>query len=355
MSHQNPRKIVIVKPCCIGDVIFATPLLTALRRGYPDAVIDWVVGTSASSALSGHPDLGQMLDSGPSANPAARPASFLRLVQTLQHGKYDLAVVPDRSPLLGMAVALSGIPQRAGLDSAGRGFGYTIKAPIDPATVRHEADIYLDIARVLGLSTEGCWANVPHSEQAIASARELLIKCGATGKPLIVIHPGGGVNAGMTMVQKRWPADRFAALADRAADALNGEIVIIGVQSDASAINAVTEALRHPAINMANQLSLPVTGALASLAALYVGNDTGVGHLAAASGGKVLMIFGPSDPRRYAPFVSPAQAQVAWRPVTLPEHGVSGGVSANFAWDHDGVTVDEVWERATLLLREYIQ
>jgi len=136
----------------------------------------------------------------------------------------------------------AGIRQRAGLDSAGRGFAYNIKASIDPITVRHEAEIYLDIARALGLPTDNCWANVPPDPAALVKVHEVLRAKDATDKPLIMVHPGGGVNAGMTMIQKRWPPERFAALADRVADALDGQIALIGVGSDQSAIAAVKQA-----------------------------------------------------------------------------------------------------------------
>ncbi len=345
------RRIVLIKPCCIGDVVFATALLTALRRGYPEASIDWVVGTQALPALRGHPDLRQTLDSGPLANPASKPASLLRLIRLLRAGYYDLAVVPDRSPLMGLAPLLAGIPRRAGLNSAGRGLSYTVKAPVDPAVVRHEAEIYLEIARALGLSTADCWVNIPPGPAALTAAKEALRAAGASDQPLIVVHPGGGVNAGMTMIEKRWPADRFAALADRIAETVGGQVALIGLESDRPAIEGFCKAIRHPVIDLTNRLSLAATGALASLATLYLGNDNGVAHLAAAAGGKVLMIFGPSDPRRYAPFAPPDRARFVWRPVPLPEQGVSAGLPINFNWDRDGISLDEAWTEVQHLLQ----
>jgi ADP-heptose:LPS heptosyltransferase len=343
------RRIVLIKPCCIGDVIFATPLLAALRRGFPDASIDWAVGSMAIAALRDHPDLNRVLDTGPRANPASRPGSLLRLVRLLRAGHYDLAVVPDRSPLAGIAPLLAGIPRRAGLDSAGRGSSYTVKAPIDPRTVRHEAEIYLDVARALGLDTANCWATVPPGAAALEAARNVL-RQEQVDRPLIIVHPGGGVNPGMVMIQKRWPADCFAALADRAAEAVGGQIAVIGAASDHPAIESFKQSVKRPIVDLSGRLSLPVTGALASLAALYVGNDNGVAHLAAASGGKVLMIFGPSDPRRYAPFVPPERARYVWRPVSLPDRGVNAGAPADFDWERDGASVDEAWTEACRLL-----
>lgn len=343
---------MLLKPCCIGDVIFATPLLSALRRGYPGASIDWVVGSSSAAALRGHPDLANVIDCGPRANPAARPGGLLRLVRQLRAGHYDLAAVPDRSPLSGVATLLAGIPKRAGLDSAGRGFAYNIKARIDPHVIRHEAEIYLDVARALGLPTDNCWANVLPTQAALDSAHRVLEQHNLSvgDKPLIIVHPGGGVNVGMTMLAKRWPPDRFAALAARIADHIGGQIAVIGVESDREAVAAFLRAVQRPAIDLTNQLSLPVTGALASLAALYIGNDNGVAHLAAASGGKVLMIFGPSDPRRYTPFVPPERARYVWRPISVPNRGVNAGVPADFDWERDGATVDEAWKVAQGLL-----
>jgi ADP-heptose:LPS heptosyltransferase len=343
----TPRRIVLLKPCCIGDVINATPLLTALRRAYPQASITWAVGSTAQAAINDHPLLNHIVDTGARANPASHPSDMLRLVRLLRQGRPDLIVVPDRSPLLGIAALLAGIPRRAGLDSAGRGFAYTIKATIDPHQIRYEADIYLDVARALGLDTRDCWANVPPSAEALAAA-DAVIRDNRLER-IVVVHPGGGVNAGMSMVEKRYPPERFAALADRIAAAIKGAIVVIGASSDAAVVSAFKAASERPVIDLSQQLSLPVIGALANRAALYLGNDNGVAHLAAASGGKVLMIFGPSDPRRYAPFVPPTQARVAWRQFDLPAQGVVAGNVA-FDWQRDGVSVDEAWERARILL-----
>jgi ADP-heptose:LPS heptosyltransferase len=349
-SEDITIRIVLLKPCCIGDVIFATPLLTALRRGYPDASIDWVIGSSSAAAVRGHHDLANVIDCGPLANPAAHPAGLLRLTRQLRAGNYDLAAVPDRSPLSGVATLLAGIPRRAGLDSAGRGFSYNVKARIDPQVIRHEAEIYLDVARALGLSTDNCWVNVPPTQSAIGAAHQVLDQHELQDKRLIIVHPGGGVNVGMSMLAKRWPPDRFAALAARIADQISGQLAVIGVASDREAVAAFLQAVERTVIDLTNQVSLPVIGALASLAALYIGNDNGVAHLAAASGGKVLMIFGPSDPRRYAPFVPPDRARYVWRPIKVPERGVNAGLPADFNWARDGATVDEAWEVAHTLL-----
>jgi ADP-heptose:LPS heptosyltransferase len=336
--------ILILKPCCIGDVIFATPLLQAIQKGYPGATIDWAVGSSAIAALRDHPAIHTLINTGPQANPARRPTDLLRLAGKLHESRYDRAFVPDRSPVLGIATLLAGIPRRVGLDSAGRGFAYSIRAPIVPSVVRHESEIYLDLARVMGLPVEDCWANVVPGPEAVKTAETILAEIGT---PPIIVHPGGGVNAGMAMIQKRWPASHFAVLADRLSEALHAPITLIGTETDQDACEAFLKVAHQPVIDLrSKRLSLATVAALAAKSVFYIGNDNGVGHLAAAAGARVIMIFGPSDPRRYAPFVPEDRALAAWHPVVLPSEGVSSGKAIDFEWARDGIGVDEVWERA---------
>jgi heptosyltransferase II len=347
---KPPRSILLLKPCCLGDVIMATALLAALRRAYPDAAIDWAVSSAALGAIKAHPSLRHVIDLGAHANPARHPASLWRLIHVLRAGRYDLLVVPDRSVLLSAAAALSGIPQRAGLDSAGRGFGYTHRAAISPTERRHEAEIYLAVARRLGLATHECWASVPPAPAALSEAHALLVQHALSPQRFVMVHPGGGINAGMSMTEKRWPAERFAALAERIARHHEARLVIVGAASDAPALGKLKAALALPYVDLSQQLGLAATAALSTQAALYLANDNGVGHLAAASGGKVLMIFGPSDPRRYAPFVPPHRARAVWRHVDLPAQGVSARAPLDFSWERDGLSVDEAWVAAQALL-----
>jgi lipopolysaccharide heptosyltransferase II len=331
---DRPGRVLIVKPCCIGDVILATPLLACLRRAWPQATIDWLIDDWSIQAVQHHPALNNVLSAPRNLGTlAARMAS------------YDLLVVPDRSPRLGMAAWLARVPTRAGLDSAGRGFAYTVRARVDPAQVRHEAEIYLDVGRALGLGTDGCQASFePTEEHAQRVANKLDLS-----RPFVTIHPAGGDNPTTKMPIKRWPVKHFAALAERCATHLGLKVMVLGGPGDSPITAEVLRIMRVPAIDLTGQLNLGEVGALARRATLYVGNDTGISHVAAAAGGRVLMIFGPSDPRRYGPFASPGRARHVWRPIELPG-GVSAGPPSDFDWERDGVTVEEAWYEVQTLL-----
>jgi ADP-heptose:LPS heptosyltransferase len=105
----------------------------------------------------------------------------------------------------------------------------------------------------------------------------------------------------------------------------------------------VQQQLTYPAVEFAGNLSFPQIGALAAGALLYLGNDTGLTHLAAASGGRTVMILGPSDPARYAPFTPDSLA--LWKPVTLRAGGVAAADVSNWDWERDGIAPEDVLAR----------
>lgn len=334
---SDPRRIVLILPCCIGDVVLATATLKALRRAYPQAHITWAVGTWSKAAVEHHPLLDAILDTGNEALPVRSVSGLLRFVRQLRAGNFDLAVSLVRSPLMSAALLLSGIPHRAGVDSAGRGFGYTVRAAVDPNAPRHEAEVYLDVVRALGKDADDCYANVPVRDADAETVQRKLTERGITGGYLVV-NPAGGNNPGMVMDAKRYPPEQLAELAERLAARLSAQIVLLGGPKDAALVNAVQARLDAPAIAFVGDLSFGEIGALAAGARLYVGNDTGLTHLAAAAGAKTVMILGPTDPRRYAPFAPNALA--LWQPAVLAAGGVAAGTPQNWNWSRDGIGVD---------------
>ncbi len=336
----RPRRVVLILPCCIGDVVLATATLKALRQGYPDAHITWAVGRWSCPAIKGHDLLDAILDTGTAALPVKTPGSLGRFVRQLRAGQYDLAVSLVRSPLMSLAVWLSGIPLRAGLDSGGRGFGYNLRAQTDPKQPRHEAEVYLDVARVLGLDVRECYVNVPVTQADLNSVRALLAERGINPDAYLVINPAGGRNPGMVMDSKRWPAGHFSALAVRLADKHGfGQVVLVAGPDDEALVQAVMADLPVPHAALVGTLTFGQIAALAQMARVYIGNDTGLTHLAAAAGAQTIMILGPSDPARYAPFAPKAHA--LWKPAALHPGGVVRGAPAGWDWVRDGLSVDE--------------
>ncbi|MBZ0287479.1 MAG: glycosyltransferase family 9 protein, partial [Anaerolineae bacterium] len=305
---------------------------------YPAAHITWAVGSWSKGVIEHHDLLDAVLDTGEAALPVKSRGDLRRFAKLLRAGHYDLAVSLVRSPLMSLALLLSGIRWRAGLDSDGRGFGYNIRAAIDPNQPRHEAEIYLDVARALGLNTDDCWANVPVFWTAREEVRRMLSERDIR-EPFVIVNPAGGRNPGMVMDAKRWPPEHFAALADRLAARWNVHTLLLGGPGDGAILDAVRAWMQNPPPAFAGEISFEQIAALASLSMLYVGNDTGMTHLAAAAGARTAMILGPSDPTRYAPFSSRSIA--LWKPTQVVVGGVAQGVPRDWDWLRDGISVDE--------------
>jgi ADP-heptose:LPS heptosyltransferase len=143
----------------------------------------------------------------------------------------------------------------------------------------------------------------------------------------------------MTMDVKRWPPPNFAELSNRLAARFNTAVVLVGGPGDQPIVDAVQSGLTSPAKTFIGTLSFGEIGALARNALLYVGNDTGLTHYAAASGAKTVMILGPSDPARYAPFTPDSVA--LWKPTALHGQGVVAGAPPDWDWARDGISVDD--------------
>lgn len=299
-SLSDPRRIVVVRTCCIGDVVMATAALAALREAFPAARITWAVGPWSARAIAHHPALDAILDPGADM-PLRKPATFFHFVNRLRAGEFDLAVSLVRSPLMSLAIYLSGIPARAGLDSGGRGFGYNLRVPIDPAAREHESEIYLKVVSAVAGRELHAYANLPVSEAARAAIRQRL-NAAKIDPPFLVAHPGGGVNPGARLEAKRFPLRQFAETLDHVAGRRGAAVVLLGGPEDRKLVAALEGRLAARAVAWVDQLSFQEIGALASEALVYIGNDSGLTHLAAASGAKTIMLMGPTDPHRYAPY-----------------------------------------------------
>lgn len=334
----QPQRILFIRPCCIGDVVMATGALSALRQTYPQAHITWALGTWSAQSVDYHPAIDAVLDTGSADLPVREWGGFWRFVKSLRAGNFDMAVSLVRSPLMSLAVLLSGIPMRVGLDSAGRGFGYNLRIPIDPDEARHEGDIYLSVIEALAGKSLKSYANLPVLDSARNTLQPRLQSLNIRA-PYILAHPGGGSNPGMQMDSKRYPLDSFAQVLNRVAGATSAQVILIGGPKDSEMAQAVENQLSVESVSLVGELTFTEIGALAEKSLLYIGNDTGLTHIASAVGAKTVMIMGPTDPRRYAPYTQNSLA--LWKPVDLKSGGVATAHAQAWDWSRDGITVDD--------------
>ena len=287
------QRIVVLKPCCLGDMLMATPAVRALNQHAPNAGIAIVTDQWTRPAVETNPRIDRII-SHPSPG-GIRGA--VQLAWQLRPFSFDVGISLDRSPMTALSLALARIPVRAGIDSHGRGIGLTHR--VSPETETHETDLYLAVLKTLGIDSRSSVPEYHIPDETIASVNQMLPD--RDEKRLVVIHPGGAVNPGVAMLEKRWPATNFGELAALLIREANAKVVLIGSESDQGAVETVRDFARAPVIDLCGQLSLPEVAALCQRASLFVGNDSGVTHLASAVGTPVVAIFGPTNPGRYRP------------------------------------------------------
>lgn len=169
----------------------------------------------------------------------------------------------------------------------------------------------LDVVRALGVQVhEPRLAYVP-SEEQMRNADRLLQEWDLVGPaPVVVIHPGGASNPGMVMPSKRWPASRFAALADRLVEKNGARVVVVGHGADAPIARQMRLSMQHASVDLVGQTTIGQLAALLKRADLYIGNDSLPLHLSVAVGTPVVGIFGPTDPAVNGPYRAAGAALV---------------------------------------------
>ena len=311
------RRVLLLRLERIGDLLMTLDALGAVRRRLPDAELHLVVG-SWNAELAGlipAVDHVETLDVPWLSRERAPTALGPLAAQTARWRRqgFDLAInfEPDiRSNLL---AAASGAARGVGFGSKGGGALLTDPQPYDPSS--HVAANALRLVERALPSAGGRAdeidqaAESPHAfddddassalripEHARARAARLLAARDGSG-PLIGFNPGAG------RAVKEWPAERFATAASRLSEPMEATFVLLGSAAERSHAEAVTRAL--PAgirtIDLVGKAPLVDLAAVLERMALLITGDTGPMHLAAAVGTPVLAIFGPSDPRRYAP------------------------------------------------------
>jgi lipopolysaccharide heptosyltransferase II len=337
-----PEKVLILKPCCLSQVMLTTPLLAVMHSTYPRAQFDWAVSEWARPAVATNPRLSKLISSGRVGLPDCTWAELREFVACLQREGYDTCLIPSRSSLLSLVAWMARIPQRVGLNVQGRGFAHTW-AVRSPAGEVHEAAVYLSLAEAVGADTaQGRMEFYPGDSARTAVTQRLVDEIDWLGDvPLVIMHPGGGVNPVQQVDEKRWPIERFARLGNYLARTHKARILLVGSQENRPLADAVAGLMPTRVYNLSGRLSLGQIGALCEVADLYVGNDAGPTHVAAAVGCPTLAVFGPSDPAVSRPIHTKGRVVTLW-------HEVNG---KGFSWN-GGVTADEGIEAAEGLLQQ---
>jgi predicted lipopolysaccharide heptosyltransferase III len=289
-TEAGLERILVSRMKFIGDVVLTTPLIRSLRDAFPGATIAYLGEKEAVSLLEHNPFLDEIIPFD-----FQRPVLLeqMRVVRRLRSRKFTLAIDLFGNPRTALLTYLSGARVRVGPDRKGRGALYTVRIR-DDGKAKSAIEFHNQSLRALGVTPTAARTEIfltPAEREAGHSRVEEL----AGGRRRVVgIHPGA------TWPAKRWLAERFAGLADALVRG-GAAVVLTGGARDAGTIEEVRAASEraHPAV-----LNFPLRMLAAVIAScdVFVSNDAGPLHIAAAVGTPAVGLFGPGEENIWFPY-----------------------------------------------------
>jgi heptosyltransferase-2 len=291
MDTDRIKTILIRGTNWVGDALMTTPAVAAIRRNFPAARICLLVVPWVMDIFLHNPHVDEVipyLREGRHKGVRGKRA----LIRELRERKFDLAILLQNAFEAALLVWGARVLRRAGYNTDARGLLLTHVVAMRPEYKRvHQTDYYLVMLRGLGLEAPnmGMLLNVPDELTTQVQAR--LIESGKEGKPLIVLAPGATYGSA-----KMWPAERYALLAARVAKHFAGYLVILGSAREKAVGDVIVQSAGNgTVINLCGTTNLLEAAAWIKNSALFISNDSGLMHVAAALSRPQLAIFGPTD------------------------------------------------------------
>lgn len=286
-------RILVIKLRYLGDVLISTPILASLREAFPGTFLSMLVNPGTQSMVAENPHVDEVLVVERSPSPLRQ----LRFVRALRRRRFDVVIDltdADRSAILSR---ITGAPIRVGFNREGRWRGtlYTHVVPVrqQPIPMIRQHLMALETLGMRAVESAPVLRVRPEDETAAAAT---LARVGIErDEPFVAVHPGA------RWWFKGWPAERFAGLIDYVQDKLGVKVVLLGGDQERGIADAILRQSGSVVRSLVSQLELLELAALVGRAVLFVGNDNGPMHIAAAMGTPVVALFGPSDPRVWGP------------------------------------------------------
>ncbi|MBA3011449.1 MAG: lipopolysaccharide heptosyltransferase II [Proteobacteria bacterium] len=291
LNDSIDARILIRAANWVGDAIMTTPVIRGVRKNYPNACITvlakpWVVPVYANNPyvddIMVYENLGRH----------RMGIGTLRLAGDIRHRRFDLAILMQNAFEAALLAFLARIPERLGYDTDGRSLLLNRCVRLDPALKKmHLIDYYMGILKGAGLEGDGRQLDLVIGNADMAFAKKVLAENGlGSSGPVIGINPGatGGT-------AKRWFPDRYAALCRRLSREYQTKVMIFGGPGDGALGKEIMGMAKDCCINIAGRTSLLQAFALISNCDLFVTNDSGLMHAAAALNVNQVAVIGSTD------------------------------------------------------------
>jgi heptosyltransferase-2 len=310
-------KIMVRATNWVGDAILALPALRAVRAKFSDASISIVARPYVADIYREQDICDELIPYDPTGQHKGWRGRE-RLATELRSHKFDVALLLQNAFDAAWLAWRAQIPERIGYARDARSLLLTKAIPVPKAgeIQPHEKYYYLELIRRAG------WLDalpaVEHIALEISEAQKIhatktLLAAGARPEALRLAI-GAGASYGSA---KCWPADRFAELANRFQSEQDADIILFGTAGELTVSDAIVAGMKRKPIDLTGKTAIADLPALLSQCHLFVGNDSGAMHVAAAVGLPTVAVFGPTDPEGTAP-VTPRRSIVQQKPYCSP-------------------------------------
>lgn len=287
MTRSN--RILIVEVNWLGDVLFSTPAIRALKNKYPDSYIGVLVHKRCKDVLIGNPNVNEIIV----LDEQGKHRGFfgkIRLANELKTKKFSTVYLFHRSFTRTLICYLSGIKIRIGYHTAKRKFLLTENVLPLQKVVHRAAYYYYLVARDIPEDVREFQCDFFVGDRPASYIKEILDKNKVVdNKKLVVIHPAGN------WLPKRWPRENFAKLADELIDNFGAVIVFSGTLQEKDILAGILSLMKNKAINLCGKTNIKQLGALFKRADLVVSADSGPLHISVALKRPTVAIFGPTS------------------------------------------------------------
>lgn len=288
-SEGAPTRILVVMPNWLGDALFATPALRALRKTYPGARLDCAAPRRCEEVLRLNPSIDRLHLYDERVR-WSRPLTMIRWATLLAQGGYDSVVFFGATTVKTAVAALWRVPVRVGPTKAGKGRFLTVDAgPVDPGA--HRIDQYLRIAEAAGARPDGRVPEFVPDPEARQRALRLTEAVRTAGRRYAVVHAGGNWDL------KRWPAASFRQWLEAYLSRTSEAVVLCGTQAEGPLIRRITAGISSERIlDLAGRTDLSELAWILRDSEFLLTNDSGPMHVAASQGTPIVGLFGPTAP-----------------------------------------------------------
>jgi len=285
---QDKKNILLVNVNWLGDVLFSTPAIRAIRKAFTSSSISCMIVPRVKEILEDNPNIDELIiydEEGMHKSLLAK----VKFIAQLKKKKFDLVILFHRSFTRTLICYLAGIPTRVGYSTFKRAFLLTQKIKPQIRSM-HRIDYLSNIVNAIGIETDNSFCDFFIQDSNRVFVDKFLFNAGIKqDDTIVVLNPGGNWQP------KRWMKENFARLADKLITDFNLKVIISGGLKDIDLVGQITKLMNQKPVVACGRLTLKQLGALFEKAKLVISADSSPLHIAASLGTKIIGLYGPTS------------------------------------------------------------